>query len=202
MDENTYLNQLSNDRLSARQIDELIGLARGLCADGVLNTLEVEFLQGWLAASLAVSNQPFLLKLYERIEYHLRDGCIDESEREDLFDTLKGLTGGRTEIGEVLKSTSLPLCNPPPQVEFRDRVFTFTGTFMIGQRKDCERLVTERGGTSGNLTQSTAFLVVGTYATESWRHSSMGNKIFKACEMRDKGFPIAIISENHWKNFL
>lgn len=39
------LNHFSNDRLGHRQIDELIGLARGLCADGVLNQQEVEFLQ-------------------------------------------------------------------------------------------------------------------------------------------------------------
>jgi hypothetical protein len=73
---------------------------------------------------------------------------------------------------------------------------------MIGQRKECGRLVVERGGMCGGLTKRTNFLIVGEYATESWKHSSMGTKILKACEMRDSGIPISIVSESHWKNFL
>jgi NAD-dependent DNA ligase len=202
MDNEAYLNQLSNDRLAARQIDELIGLARGLCADGVLNQLEVEYLQSWLASSVTASQQSLIVTLYHRIEHALSDGFLDEAEQQDLFDTLKSLTGDRIELGEVLKSSSLPLCNPAPTVEFPGRVFVFTGTFMIGQRKECERIVLERGGLCGSLTKNASYLVIGAYATESWRHSSMGAKIVKACQMRDDGVPIAVVSEAHWKSFL
>ncbi len=43
--EDALYNKLSNDRISSRQIDELIGLARGLVADGIVNQAEVEFSQ-------------------------------------------------------------------------------------------------------------------------------------------------------------
>jgi hypothetical protein len=39
------LNRVGGERISARQIYELIGLARGIAADGMLNQSEVEFLQ-------------------------------------------------------------------------------------------------------------------------------------------------------------
>ncbi len=45
-------NQFGRERISVRQVDELVGLARGVCADGLLNHAEVEFLQKWLATNL------------------------------------------------------------------------------------------------------------------------------------------------------
>jgi hypothetical protein len=62
--------------------------------------------------------------------------------------------------------------------------------------------VEARGAISGSLTKSTDVLVIGCYATESWKHSSFGNKIMKAAEMRNKGVPISIVSEEHWKAHL
>ena len=81
--------------------------------------------------------------------------------------------------------------------------FCFTGTFNLGRRQDCERAVEERGGYAGSLTQDTDYLVIGAYVTDSWRHSSFGNKIVKAVEMRDeKSVPISIVSEQHWAAYL
>jgi hypothetical protein len=57
MDDKFY-NRVGGDRISSRQIDELIGLARGLAADGSINKAEVEFLQKWLAANVEISDQP------------------------------------------------------------------------------------------------------------------------------------------------
>jgi NAD-dependent DNA ligase len=101
-------------------------------------------------------------------------------------------------LGEVLKSASIPLCDPPPSLSFAHQRYCFTGTFNFGPRKDCEAAVTALGAQAGGLTQKTNVLVVGIYATESWKHSSFGNKIMKACEFRDQGLPICIVSEPHW----
>ncbi|GLK50029.1 hypothetical protein GCM10017620_30030 [Brevundimonas intermedia] len=64
----SLINQLGSDRITARQIDELVGLARGIAADGDLNQAEVEFLQKWLAANTVVSDQPVIRTLYARIQ--------------------------------------------------------------------------------------------------------------------------------------
>lgn len=202
MKDEAFYNRVGNDRISSRQIDELIGLARGLTADGVLNRPEVEFLQTWLAANASISDQPLIKTLYERVSAILSDGVLSREEHDDLFDTLNALANRDIGLGEILKSTSLPLCKPPPVMDFAGRLYAFTGTFAYGQRRTCEKAVIERGANVGGVTRSTSFLVIGVYATESWKHSSMGNKIIRACELRDEGSPIAIVSEEHWRTYL
>lgn len=195
-------NVLGKDRITSRQVDELIGLARGLVADNRVDQSEVEYLQSWLAANLAVSDEPMIRILYDRIAEVLSDGVVDADEHAELLVSLRGLTGGPTEIGEVLKSTTIPFCKPAPKLRFEGVRYCFTGTFTFGQRKHCERAVIERGAEAGSLTKKTNVLVVGVYATESWKHSSFGNKIKSATDWRSSGHPISIVSEVHWTEHL
>lgn len=201
MDEST-LNRLNSDRLQSRQIDELIGLARGLIADGSINSAEVEFLEKWLVANLSISQQPLIETLYRRVKEILADGIADEEECRDLFTALSNFTAADGELGEPSKSTSLPFCDPSPSLRFEGASYCFTGTFSFGQRKHCESATIAKGARCGSLTKKTDFLVVGSYATESWKHSSFGNKILKAVDMRDAGVPIAIVGEPHWSSQL
>lgn len=201
MDEK-FLSRVSGDRISSRQIDELIGIARGLVADNKINQAEIEFLQKWLAANIEVSGQPLVRTLYQRVTEILADGLVDDEETAELLDTLNRFSNRDFELGEVLKATTLPLCKPPPQLFFDGARYCFTGSFLFGRRKDCELAVIERGAEVGGITQKTRFLVIGVYATESWKHSSFGNKILQACEWRDNGHPISVVSEEHWTNAL
>lgn len=171
------LNRLNNDRLESRQVDELIGLARGIIADGEVSEGEVAYLEKWLVYNnLSISKHPMIRLLYNRIEAVLSDGVADPEERADLLATLESFTASDFELGEAMKSSSLPLCSPAPIITFSGRSFCFTGTFSFGQRKECAKAVEERGASSGSLTRSTDVLVVGCYATESWKHSSFGIK--------------------------
>lgn len=197
MDDAT-LNRLNGDRLQSRQVDELIGLARGLIADGSINTAEVTFLEKWLVANLAISHQPLIATLYDRVRQILSDGDADPEECADLLAALTNFTAESTELGEAGKSSTLPLCNPAPTLRFEGANYCFTGTFTFGQRRHCEQATAARGAECGSLTRKTDFLVIGAYATESWKHSSFGNKILKAAEMRASGIPIAIVAEDHW----
>jgi hypothetical protein len=196
------LNRLNGDRLQSRQVDELIGLARGLIADGSINESEVAFLEKWLATNLAISHQPLIATLYERIREVLSDGNVDEEECADLLEALTRFTAEGTELGEAGKPTSLPLCKPAPVLRFQGATYCFTETFNFGQRRYCEQATTARGAKCGSLTRKTDLLVIGAYATESWKHSSFGNKILKAAEMRSGGVPIAIVAEEHWVRHL
>lgn len=200
--DNAMLNTYSGARLNDRQVTELIGIARALVVDNHLSDDEIHFLQKWLAANEGITANPMIALLVARIEETLKDGVIDEDERADLHDTLNRLTANDFEIGEVLKATTLPLNDPAPDIDFDGRRFCFTGTFTFGKRNDCECAVTDRGGSAGNLTQKTNFLVIGEYATDSWAQSSFGRKIEKAIEMRDRGIPVRIVSEAHWRRYL
>ena len=177
-------------------------MSRGLLADGKIHQSEVECLQKWLAANVAISHQPLIHTLYKRINEILRDGIVDADELSELCETLNHFVHDDFELGETLKSTSLPLNQPAPNLVFPGHRYCFTGTFTFGQRKQCEQAITDRGGTAGGLTQRTQFLVIGTYATELWKHSSFGNKILQACEWRNSGIPVAIVSETYWIRYL
>jgi NAD-dependent DNA ligase len=202
MTEEQFCNMVGGERITARQIDELVGIARGIAADGALNQAEVEFLQRWLAANMAISDQPMVRKLYARMNAVLADGIADADECAELLETLNSFSGRDFELGEVMKTTSLPLCDPAPSLSFDGHRYCFTGTFSFGQRKDCEAAVADRGGVCGSLTKNTDVLVIGMYATESWKHSSFGTKIVRAVDMRENGVPIAIVSEEHWASHL
>ncbi|WP_108459487.1 BRCT domain-containing protein [Devosia naphthalenivorans] len=197
-----FYNTVGGDRIESRQVDELIGIARGLIADGQINQAEAEFLQKWLAANVEVSGQPLIRMLYRRINEILSDGVADEDEKVELFETLSRFSSGDFEIGEPLKASTLPICQPSPSLTFPGLRYTFTGTFNFGQRKHCEAAVIERGASAGGIAQKTNVLVIGVYATESWKHSSFGNKILQAVEWREQGFPISIVSEDHWVKHL
>jgi len=185
-----------------RQVAELIGIARGLLADGSLNDSEIQYLRKWLVASEGVTNNPLLVDITNRVEDVLADGIVTPEERSELTKMLDDLCNNDFEIGEALKPGNLPLCAPAPDLYFSGERYCFTGTFSFGQRKDCEQIVKDLGATTGSLTKKTTVLVVGDYATESWAQSSFGRKIEKAVAMRSSGVPIYIVAEKHWRSAL
>lgn len=194
------LIQFSQKRLDDRQLGELMGLAAGIIADGVVNQKEAEFLLKWLEGyAVLVNDNPMMRPILIRIREMLADNILDNEEAQELFEILQAYTGADFELGEVPHATSLPLNKPAPEILVSNRVFCFTGSFVYGGRKDCEKHIEKYGGKSGSLTKKTDYLIIGTYVTETWKHASYGNKIIKAVGMRDdKGIPIAIISENYW----
>jgi hypothetical protein len=77
--------------------------------------------------------------------------------------------------------TTLEFCDdPPPEVAFDGRSFCFTGIFEYenGDRLKCEAAVRARGGfCSARPTQTTNYIVLGTYADSSWTYGTFGKKI-------------------------
>src|SRR5699024_3170017 len=124
-----------------RQIDTLIGLAKGVTADNEINIAEAEFLQGWLVNAHQASDNPIVCNLLARVDTMLADGALDTDEARELLSLLYQLTGGESEVGEVAKTAMLPVDNPPPSVLFGGRSFVFTGTCAYGTRADCRDAV-------------------------------------------------------------
>ena len=181
-----------------RQVSELIGLAHAMIADGRIDQSEAEHLQKWLVANQAASSNPVVNTILQRIDEMLIDNTLDDEESTELFETLSQLSGGTFELGEVLKSTSLPLTSPKPNIIIPNNSFCFTGTFAFGNRRSCEAAIIERQGITGNLNAKLDYLVIGIYATDSWAQSSWGRKIEKAVSLNAKSADIKIISEVDW----
>ncbi|MEQ5803304.1 BRCT domain-containing protein [Halomonas sp. H10-9-1] len=200
--------RLALARNADRDANELIGLTRGVLADGSLNQSEAEYILRWLEErpeSLHV--WPFNV-LFVRLRDALEDGHLDAQEEADLIALLLDHTGGGSLADSENTSASrqpstLPLCNPAPVVEFGDCHFVLTGKFITGTRAECEAEILERGGlTQNNPTRKTRFVVIGNLGSTDWAQTSYGRKIQKAVELRAEGRDIAIVSEKHWASHL
>lgn len=182
-----------------RQIDTLIGIGKGLTADGKIDQSEAEFLLTWLIQSRSATSNPVILNLLEKVAAMLEDGYLDSEESRELLGLLHRICGNPAEMGELAKATSLPIDNPLPEVNFPDKSFLFTGTCAFGTRKQCHEATEALGGVISNgVTQKLNYLVIGTYVTDSWAHETYGRKIEKAMSYREEGVPLVIVTEEHW----
>lgn len=192
--------RFNRKNIQDRQVDTLIGLSKGITADGKVDQSEAEFLQTWLVQNCQSQN-PLILNLLNKVSEMLEDGILDEDESAELLTILHTLSGEKSELGEVAKTSTLPVCSPSPNIEFVSKTFLFTGTCAFGTRKQCQEAIKSLGGVNAKgVTKKLDYLILGTYVTDSWAHESYGRKIEKAMEYRDSGLPISIITEEHWAN--
>jgi len=182
-----------------RQIDTLIGISKGLVADGKADQAEAEFLLSWLIQSRQATANPVIINLLEKVGAMLEDNVFDQDESTELLSLLHKINGEPSAVGELAKPTSLPVDCPAPIIVFEDTQFLFTGTFVYGTRKTCQAAVERLGGINAkSVSRDLDYLVLGTYVTDSWIHENYGRKIEKAMRYREEGAPIAIITEEHW----
>jgi hypothetical protein len=185
-----------------RSVNELLGLTKGIIADGVVTPEETELLRAWVIANPEAASAWPGNVLADRIARIYEDDRVEEDEREDLRVLLQQLSGGANH-DEGNPSTRLPLNDPAPQLRFDGAVYVFTGRFFSGTRRWCENLVESRGGVCvPNVTNRTNFLVIGELGSRDWKHSSFGRKIQKAVEVRSDGRDLAIIAEEYWHGCL
>ncbi len=197
--------QFNHARRCERDLSEMLGIAKGMLADGVVNDAEAVYLAQW------GQNHPDALTcwpmnlIFSRLNQFFKDGRIDDSERAELKDLLTHLIGGTASLLLGYEAaTTLPLDTPPPLICWGcDELYVFTGRFAYGTRATLEREVKARGGTCERaVTRRTTFLVIGTFGSHDWQHTTFGAKIRKAVKLRESGFAIRIVGEDHWATAL
>lgn len=195
----SLFTRFNRKSIDDRQIDTLIGLSKGLTADGRVDQAEAEALHAWLIQSRRTTDNPIVGNLLDRVSAMFEDKQLDPEEADELLSILRKMSGDESEVGELAKTTALPVDEPAPVIDFDARSFLFTGTCVYGTRKDCQRAVEGLGGLNAkSVTKKLDYLVLGTYVTDSWAHENYGRKIEKAMTYRDQGVPIAIVTESHW----
>jgi len=184
--------------VARREISEMLGVCRGVIADGVVTPEEVQFLDTWLTAHpLAASGFPGSA-IAVRLRRIYADRTVTDEERADLLALLQDATG-QVSNQAVTAPTRLPLDEPAPPVTFEGFTFCFTGKFASGTRSWCEGETTARGGVcNSGVDGGLRYLVIGSVGNEQWAHSSFGRKIEKAIALKSSGAPLAVISEQHW----
>ena len=117
--------RFNRKNIEDRQIDTLIGLSKGILADGKVNQSEAEFLLSWLVQNKQSTSNPIIENLLEKVEVMLEDGILDSEESEELKNVLRSISGESSEIGELSKTTSLPIDSPAPDIQFEGATFLF-----------------------------------------------------------------------------
>lgn len=194
---NTRFNRA---RRADRDVSEFLGLAKGVLADGVVTDHEAEMVARWLASHSDVLERWPINVLAGRMHRIFQDGRVDEDERKELDEILEQVIGSASGLvaGEDT-ATSLPLDLPPPQLVWPGAVVVFTGKCAFGTRAECQRYVALLGAScETDVTRRTTHLIVGTFGSRDWAHTSFGRKIEKAVEGRaNTGRPF-IVGEDYW----
>jgi NAD-dependent DNA ligase len=189
-------------RIKDRAVDELIGLCRGILADGSIVAPEAVFLRDWLAGHAHLMHEyPFNI-IASRVCDALGDDVLEADEERDLIELCQQITGNPEVLHPVAAaskaSTCLPFMDPPPIIVFNGTCFVVSGTFSFGTRKDVTREIRMRGGAvRDTITNDVDMLVVGNLQSTAWAHSTHGRKIEEAVARA-----IPIVSEMHWAAFL
>ena len=194
--------QFTANRRRDRASNELVGLCRGLLADGHVDLGEAVFLKDWIERNAQfVGDYPFR-EIYALLADILQDGRIDADESADLHDTLVRFIGGEAfdeEAQTASLSTALPLDDPEPLITYPSAGFVVTGTFTFGKRTVVTSEIERRGGVLlSTPSKKTRYLIVGELGSRDWINSNAGRKIEKAVELRANGCGLAIVSERHW----
>jgi NAD-dependent DNA ligase len=200
-DDGQPLNEVFNwDRRLDRGMDELIGIARGVLADGAFVVQEAQFLFDWLTRNEPVRRDYFGKFIYDALGHALADDELSAEEEDALVSILLRFVGPTPEgLPDGSYSTDLPLDDPPPTLELSAKSFCFTGRFIFGTRRQCQSAITTWGGRVHQYPVfATDYLVIGDIGSRDWIHSSSGRKIERAIEIRSQGHPIKIVAERHW----
>lgn len=190
----------ARSRLIDRNVDELIGICKGVLFDGVTVQEEAEMMLAWMETNRQAANKWPANILYARISTMLEDGVLDIDEQAELLDVLMHITGPAAHLNNVhSSSTGLPLTQPQPDIIFLGQLFCVTGKFASGTRNEINGIIESRGGIAKTKpTKQTNYLVIGEVGSRDWIHSTFGRKIEKAVEFNQQGSSINIISEEHW----
>lgn len=191
-------------RALERGVDELIGLCKGIIADGRVEPDEAQFLKSWLENNSEVAKVWPAKVLAERIAIIFADGVVDEEEQTDLAELLTKFTGVMPGFSNAEQlATRLPIDDPAPGVEFPGKKFCLTGKFIFGSRMRCEKVIVAKGGIIRVQPEADSdYLVIGALGSSEWIHSSYGRKIEQVLENRRNGANTLIIAEEHWTFFI
>ena len=196
---NPYRRAASERRVATRNMDELIGMCRMVLADGVVEDHEARFLLDWIENNYHAAQEWPGSILYPRLTAALADGHLDADEESELLTVLAKVAGGPPSGANPSVSGAIPFNDPPPPVVFKLNCFALTGQFLYGPRKNVEAAIELRGGrVATSVSGRCQYLIVGTFGSEEWLHSTHGRKIIKAVELKASGKAICIMSERHW----
>ena len=195
---------MNAQRLVEQGLAEMVGLVRGVIADGKVTEDEAQRLAEWTRENPEVATRYPANLLSRRLERIFMDGRVDGRERVRLGSMLAQFAENPSGFGAGYSlSTDLPITRPAPDVAFEGQTFVFGGQLAYGPTHACEREVLELGGMcEHSVSRRTDYVVIGNLAASDWCQLSFGGLIDEVVQYRSRGVPISVITEEHWVNAL
>ena len=191
--------QLSAQRRIDQGLAEMVGLVRGVLADGTVSQEEAQHLSEWTRDNPEVATRYPANLLARRLERIFMDGRVDGREKKRLAAMLSQLADAVGSSGGFPLATDLPITHPPPEIVFEGQTFVFAGEMTYGPIHACEREMIELGGECERVVnRRTDFVVIGTLAANDWCQSAFGALVEEVVQYRSRGVPIAVVTEEHW----
>jgi len=195
---------LQAQRRIEQGLAEMVGLVRGVVADGVVSSGEATNLSEWTKANPEPAARWPANILTRSLGRIFADGRLDRRERDRLGALLAQLAQNPQGIGRGFPlATDLPITRPEPDVVFEGQTFVFAGELAYGPTRACEREALELGGTcERSVNRRTDYVVIGSLAASDWAQGAFGTLVDEVVQYRSRGVPIAIITEEHWASAL
>ncbi|MFI5400209.1 MAG: hypothetical protein ACHQZQ_04050 [SAR324 cluster bacterium] len=181
-------------------LSELVGICKGVIADGVVAPEEAVFLRDWLAGHQALLDCWPADVISRRLEQVFADGKVDAQEQADLLVLLTKISSSQPPVNQAgAGAEPLPVSMPEPLVQIANKRFCLSGRFVYGPHSRCREAIRRRGGwIDPNPGPQTDYLVIGGLSLSDWRQSPDGRKVLRAQELQKEGHSVRIVSEENW----
>jgi hypothetical protein len=196
--------KVSGAQLDARSLQtrlaELVGICKGVIADGKVAPEEAVYLRDWLQAHQSILDCWPADVISKRLEQVFEDGRVDEFEQQDLLVLLTKISSAQPTVNEAgATAVPLPVSMPEPPVILSSKHFCLAGKFVYGTHTRCREAIMRRGGkVSASPGPHTDFLVIGGLSLSDWNESPDARKVAKAQELQQEGHRLRIVSEENW----
>ncbi len=147
---NLTTSNLYYDVITA-DIQRLHGILHGILADNKIEELELRQLSHWVAENIHLRGSYPYDEIDSVITSVLQDGKIDQQEHDFLkvfFSEFVNLPTStkidQKELERLKKSITIPgICAVCPEIEFKNKVFCFTGVSTRAKRSDIAKIIQE-----------------------------------------------------------
>lgn len=178
------------------EMNKLLGILEGVTSDGVVNTQEVAKIQSWIDRNASLIDAWPVRKLKESLDEFSANSSSNEGLAK-LTEIIQKITGVDFVSTGASGGASHYHVDSGHRIEFEGRRFVLTGHFKADPRSEFAARICDRGGLVGDgVTKKTDYLVIGSFGSRDWKHSSYGLKYDKAVSLQEKGCPIVFVSED------
>jgi NAD-dependent DNA ligase len=186
----------------------------GIIADNVITEAELKGLSEWLMNHDHLKTCWPYDEIDSIVTAVMSDQKIDRNEHKTLMElfsefiklyddktiTNPPLLEGKT-VTELGAFSLTGLCAVSPNINFKDSVFCFTGSFSQYKREDLKDLVIKYGGKfSNSVTKIVDYLVIGSEGNPCWAYACYGRKVEEAVNLRKKGHRLLLVHENDFQD--